>query len=209
MVCSRLSFNPVKSFLEVEDRNLSRISEPGLPKEAREALNAILKVMSNWRDELVESNEKNGIVAHGNLSSQVWRCERRERHRRGTSLSIRIFCCGQVARYIPDAATAQTENAPLRRSFLCLTLARARSAAGVDRKLKSISKVISAAPAASSRSISVACSVRGHGLAILLLPITPVRALFWSADLNGLIAVPLMVATMIVVSSRVSANLTG
>ena len=48
------------SFLEVEDRNFSRISEPGLPKEAREALNAVLKVMSNWRDELVESNEKNG-----------------------------------------------------------------------------------------------------------------------------------------------------
>jgi Mn2+/Fe2+ NRAMP family transporter len=42
----------------------------------------------------------------------------------------------------------------------------------------------------------------GVGLAILVLPITPIRALFWSAVLNGLIAVPLMVATMIVVSSR-------
>lgn len=48
------------SFLEVGDRNFNRISEPGLTKEAREALNAVLKVMSNWRDELVESNEKNG-----------------------------------------------------------------------------------------------------------------------------------------------------
>lgn len=48
------------SFLEVEDRNFNRISEPGLTKEAREALNAVHKVMSNWRDELVESNEKNG-----------------------------------------------------------------------------------------------------------------------------------------------------
>ena len=47
-------------FLEVEDRNFHRISEPGLKKEAREALNAVRKVMSNWRDELVESNEKNG-----------------------------------------------------------------------------------------------------------------------------------------------------
>jgi len=48
------------NFLEVGDRNFNRISEPGLTKEAREALNGVLKVMSNWRDELVESNEKNG-----------------------------------------------------------------------------------------------------------------------------------------------------
>ncbi len=40
------------------------------------------------------------------------------------------------------------------------------------------------------------------GLAILALPITPIEALFWSAVLNGVIAVPLMIATMVVVSSR-------
>ena len=40
------------------------------------------------------------------------------------------------------------------------------------------------------------------GLGMLFLPIDPIKALFWSAVLNGLIAVPLMVATMIVVSSR-------
>jgi NRAMP (natural resistance-associated macrophage protein)-like metal ion transporter len=40
------------------------------------------------------------------------------------------------------------------------------------------------------------------GLAIIVLPITPIQALFWAAVLNGLIAVPLMVATMIVVSNR-------
>lgn len=40
------------------------------------------------------------------------------------------------------------------------------------------------------------------GLAILALPITAIEALFWSAVLNGIIAVPLMIATMIVVSSR-------
>jgi Mn2+/Fe2+ NRAMP family transporter len=40
------------------------------------------------------------------------------------------------------------------------------------------------------------------GLLILFLPIDPIKALFWSAVLNGLIAVPLMVATMIVVSNR-------
>jgi NRAMP (natural resistance-associated macrophage protein)-like metal ion transporter len=42
----------------------------------------------------------------------------------------------------------------------------------------------------------------GLGLAMLFLPIDPIRALFWSAVLNGVIAVPLMVATMIVASSR-------
>ncbi len=40
------------------------------------------------------------------------------------------------------------------------------------------------------------------GLSMLFLPIDPIRALFWSAVLNGLIAVPLMIATMIVASSR-------
>lgn len=40
------------------------------------------------------------------------------------------------------------------------------------------------------------------GLLMLILPIDPIRALFWSAVLNGVIAVPLMIATMIVVSSE-------
>jgi Mn2+/Fe2+ NRAMP family transporter len=40
------------------------------------------------------------------------------------------------------------------------------------------------------------------GLLMLFMPIDPIRALFWSAVLNGVIAVPLLVATMIVVSSR-------
>ena len=33
-------------------------------------------------------------------------------------------------------------------------------------------------------------------------PIDPIKALFWSAVLNGIIAVPIMVAMMIVVSRR-------
>jgi hypothetical protein len=49
-----------KSFLEAEVRNFSPISLPGLTTEAREAVNAALKAMSKWRNELVESNEKNG-----------------------------------------------------------------------------------------------------------------------------------------------------
>jgi Mn2+/Fe2+ NRAMP family transporter len=42
----------------------------------------------------------------------------------------------------------------------------------------------------------------GLGLLMLALPVDPIRALFWSAVLNGVIAVPLLVATMIVVSNR-------
>jgi NRAMP (natural resistance-associated macrophage protein)-like metal ion transporter len=41
------------------------------------------------------------------------------------------------------------------------------------------------------------------GLMLIFLPIDPMKALVWSAVLNGVIAVPLMVATMIIVSSRV------
>lgn len=41
------------------------------------------------------------------------------------------------------------------------------------------------------------------GLLLIFLPIDPMKALVWSAVLNGVIAVPLMVATMIIVSSRV------
>lgn len=42
----------------------------------------------------------------------------------------------------------------------------------------------------------------GLGLLMLFLPIDPIKALFWSAVLNGVIAVPLMIATMLVVSNR-------
>ncbi len=42
----------------------------------------------------------------------------------------------------------------------------------------------------------------GLGLLMLFLPIDPIKALFWSAVLNGVIAVPLMAATMIVASNR-------
>lgn len=42
----------------------------------------------------------------------------------------------------------------------------------------------------------------GLGMLYLLLPIDPMKALVWSAVLNGVIAVPLMIATMLIVSSR-------
>jgi Mn2+/Fe2+ NRAMP family transporter len=38
------------------------------------------------------------------------------------------------------------------------------------------------------------------GLAIEFLPIDPIRALFWSAVINGFVAVPIMVGMMMVVS---------
>ena len=41
----------------------------------------------------------------------------------------------------------------------------------------------------------------GPGLLMLFVPIDPIKALFWSAVLNGLITVPLMIATMIAVSN--------
>lgn len=42
----------------------------------------------------------------------------------------------------------------------------------------------------------------GLGLLMLFLPIDPIKALYWSAVLNGIVAVPLMIATMMVASSR-------
>jgi NRAMP (natural resistance-associated macrophage protein)-like metal ion transporter len=40
------------------------------------------------------------------------------------------------------------------------------------------------------------------GLGAALTPLDPIRMLFWSAVVNGIVAVPLMVAMMVVVSSR-------
>jgi NRAMP (natural resistance-associated macrophage protein)-like metal ion transporter len=40
------------------------------------------------------------------------------------------------------------------------------------------------------------------GLGAALTPLDPIRMLFWSAVVNGIVAVPLMIAMMIVVSSR-------
>ncbi len=40
------------------------------------------------------------------------------------------------------------------------------------------------------------------GLGIDYAPIDPIKALFWCAVLNGVIAVPIMIATMIVATRR-------
>jgi hypothetical protein len=47
-------------FLEAGPRDFTPISVPGLPNEAREAVNAALKSMSTWRNEIADSTEKNG-----------------------------------------------------------------------------------------------------------------------------------------------------
>ena len=48
------------SFLEVEPRNFNPIPIPELSKEAREAVNAALKSMSEWRNEIADISEKDG-----------------------------------------------------------------------------------------------------------------------------------------------------
>ena len=48
------------SFLEVEPRNFQPMSVPGLTNEAREAVNAALKAMSTWRNEMAHTSEING-----------------------------------------------------------------------------------------------------------------------------------------------------
>ena len=48
------------SFLEVEPRSFNPMSVPGLTNEVREAVNAALKAMSTWRNEIADTNEKNG-----------------------------------------------------------------------------------------------------------------------------------------------------
>jgi Mn2+/Fe2+ NRAMP family transporter len=40
------------------------------------------------------------------------------------------------------------------------------------------------------------------GVAAALTPLNPIRMLFWSAVVNGVVAVPLMAAMMIVVANR-------
>ena len=40
------------------------------------------------------------------------------------------------------------------------------------------------------------------GLGAALTPLDPIRMLFWSAVVNGVVAVPLMVSMMVVVTSR-------
>jgi hypothetical protein len=48
------------NFLEVERRSFNPMSVPGLTNEAREAVNAALKAMSTWRNEMADTSEKNG-----------------------------------------------------------------------------------------------------------------------------------------------------
>jgi ribonuclease D len=48
------------SFLEVEPRSFNPMSVPGLTNEAREAVNAALKAMASWREEMADTSEKNG-----------------------------------------------------------------------------------------------------------------------------------------------------
>jgi len=48
------------NFLEVESRNFKPMTVPGLEKEVRDAVNAALKAMSSWRNDIADTTEYNG-----------------------------------------------------------------------------------------------------------------------------------------------------
>ena len=48
------------NFLEVESRNFKPMAVPGLEKEVRDAVNAALKAMSSWRNDIADTSEYNG-----------------------------------------------------------------------------------------------------------------------------------------------------
>ena len=54
-------------FLEVTPRNFNAMSVPGLTQEAGDGVNAALKAMSTWRNEIADTNEKTA-----NVSSKKW-----------------------------------------------------------------------------------------------------------------------------------------
>jgi hypothetical protein len=47
-------------FLEINPRNFNPLSASGLTNEARDGVNAALEALSTWRNEIAETNEKNG-----------------------------------------------------------------------------------------------------------------------------------------------------
>src|SRR5262249_46203866 len=47
-------------FLDVKPRDFNPMSVSGLTKEARDGVNADLKSLAAWRNELADTNEKNG-----------------------------------------------------------------------------------------------------------------------------------------------------
>jgi hypothetical protein len=51
-----------REFLQVQPRNFNPKIVPELTNEARDAVNAALKAMSAWRNEIADANEKNGKV---------------------------------------------------------------------------------------------------------------------------------------------------
>ena len=47
-------------FLEIKRRDFNPMSASGLTKEARDGVNTALKALATWRNELAETNERNG-----------------------------------------------------------------------------------------------------------------------------------------------------
>ena len=47
-------------FLEAKPRDFNPLTAPALTKEARDGVNAALKALSTWRNEIADTNQKNG-----------------------------------------------------------------------------------------------------------------------------------------------------
>jgi len=47
-------------FLQAKPRDFNPLSAPALTREAREGVNTALKALSAWRNEIAETNQKNG-----------------------------------------------------------------------------------------------------------------------------------------------------
>ena len=47
-------------FLETKPRDFNPMSVPGLTKEARDGVNTALKALSTWRNEIADTNQRNG-----------------------------------------------------------------------------------------------------------------------------------------------------
>ena len=66
-------------FLEIQPRDAGLKAITGLTTEAREAVNAALKAMSTWRNEMADMNEKNGKRVIEKMSAAAARDYRLDR----------------------------------------------------------------------------------------------------------------------------------
>src|SRR5262245_37654779 len=56
-------------FLEAKPRNFNPLSAPALSREAREGVNAALKALSTWRNEIADTNQRSGKKAFEQMAA--------------------------------------------------------------------------------------------------------------------------------------------